>query len=156
MEKQPDNANAVVRPPIALLLAFLLGLLAAWLHPLKVVPAAVPNGLLGAFIVVDGLALFVWAIMTMTQAGTRVETVQPSTAIVAAGPYRFSRNPIYLAMMVALVGLAIGFNNGWILAALVVFYLIIRYGVVAREEAYLRRKFGDVYLSYKSQVRRWL
>ena len=156
MDNQPDNANAVVRPPIALLLAFLLGLLADWLHPLKFVPAAVPNGLLGAVIVVDGLALFVWAIMTMTQAGTRVETVQPTTAIVAAGPYRFSRNPIYLAMMVALVGLAIGFNNGWILAALVVFYLIIRYGVVAREEAYLRRKFGDVYLSYKSQVRRWL
>lgn len=156
MDSQPDNANAVVRPPIVLLFVFLLGLLADWFYPLKLVPAAVPNVLLGAFIFVDGLALFVWAIVTMRRAGTRVETVQPTTAIVAAGPYRFSRNPIYLAMMAGLVGLAIGFNNGWMLVALVAFFLIIRYGVVVREEAYLARKFGDVYLGYKSQVRRWL
>jgi len=156
MDNQPDNANAVVRPPLVLLLAFLLGLLADWLYPLKFVPAAVPNVLLGTFIFVDGLALFVWAIVTMRRAGTRVETVQPTTAIVAAGPYRFSRNPIYLAMMAGLAGLAIGFNNGWMLVALAAFYLVMRHGVVAREEAYLARKFGDVYLGYKSQVRRWL
>src|ERR1041385_25796 len=156
MDSQSDNANAVVRPPLALLLAFLLGLIADWLHPFKLVPAAVPNVLLGAFIFVDGLALFAWAIMTMTRAGPRVETVQPTTAIVTAGPYRFSRNPIYLAMLIGLVGLAIGFNTGWILVALVGFYLVIRYGVIAREEAYLARKFGDVYLDYKSRVRRWV
>ena len=156
MDNQSDNANAVVRPPIALLLAFLLGLIADWLYPFKLLPAAVPNVLLGAFIFVDGLALFVWAIMTMRYAGTRVETVQPTTAIVIAGPYRFSRNPIYLAMMIGLVGLAIGFNTGWILVALIAFYLLIRYGVIAREEAYLTRKFGEVYLGYKSRVRRWV
>ena len=73
----------------------------------------------------------------------------------AEGPYRFSRNPIYLAMMLGLVGLAIAFKP-WILVALLAFYAVTRYGVIAREEAYLTRKFGDVYRGYQSQVRRWL
>ena len=97
-----------------------------------------------------------WAITTIRRAGTRVETTQPTTTIVAEGPYRFSRNPIYLAMGLGLVGLAIGFNTVWILVALAAFYLVVRYGVIAREEANLERKFGAVYLDYKSRVRRWL
>ena len=72
------------------------------------------------------------------------------------GPYRFTRNPIYLGMVLGQIGVAVAFDSLWILATLVVFYLVIRYGVVAREEAYLERKFGDVYLGYKSRVRRWL
>ena len=115
MDNQPDNANAVVRPPIMLLSAFLLGLLADWLYPLKFVPAAVPNVLLGSFIFIDGLALVVWAITTIRAAGTHVQTSQPTTAIVAEGPYRFSRNPIYLGMFLGLIGLAIAFNTIWIL-----------------------------------------
>ena len=156
MDNQPDNANAVVRPPIMLLLAFLLGLLADWLYPLKFVPAAVPNVLLGSFIFIDGFALVVWAITTIRAAGTHVQTTQPTTAIVAEGPYRFSRNPIYLGMFLGLIGLAIAFNTIWILVALLAFYAVIRYGVIAREEAYLTRKFGDVYRGYQAQVRRWL
>jgi protein-S-isoprenylcysteine O-methyltransferase Ste14 len=80
----------------------------------------------------------------------------PTTAIVESGPYRFSRNPIYLAMFIGLVGLAFAFDNLWILIALVPFALVIRYGVVAREEAYLERKFGNRYGGYRSRVRRWL
>ncbi len=156
MADQPDKANAIVRPPIALLLAFLAGLLADWLVPLKLLPASVPNVLLGSFIFIDGFALVVWAITTIRAAGTHVQTTQPTTAIVAEGPYRFSRNPIYLGMFLGLIGLAIAFNTIWILVALVAFYLVIRYGVIAREEAYLTRKFGDVYRGYQAQVRRWL
>jgi protein-S-isoprenylcysteine O-methyltransferase Ste14 len=59
-------------------------------------------------------------------------------------------------MVLGLIGLAIAFDSLSILAALVLFYLVIRYGVIGREEAYLERKFGDVYLGYKSRVRRWL
>jgi protein-S-isoprenylcysteine O-methyltransferase Ste14 len=58
-------------------------------------------------------------------------------------------------MLLGQTGIAIGFDNLWVLAMLVPFYLVIRYGVVAREEAYLERKFGDVYLGYKSPFRRW-
>src|SRR5205823_4083927 len=156
MADEPDKANAIVRPPIALLLAFLAGLLADWLYPLKLLPVSMPHVLLGSFIFVDGLALAVWAITTIRAAGTHVETTQPTTAIVANGPYRFSRNPIYLGMFLGLIGLAIAFDNVWLLIALVPFALVIRYGVVAREEAYLERKFGDVYRGYRARVRRWL
>jgi hypothetical protein len=66
------------------------------------------------------------------------------------------RNPIYLGMFMALIGLAMVFDNPWLLMMLVPFALVIRYGVVAREEVYLERKFGDVYRGYRSRVRRWL
>jgi protein-S-isoprenylcysteine O-methyltransferase Ste14 len=80
----------------------------------------------------------------------------PTTTIVDTGPYRFTRNPIYLGMVLGLIGLAIALNSLWLLLTLVPFVLAIRYGVVAREEAYLERKFGDVYRGYRSRVRRWL
>jgi protein-S-isoprenylcysteine O-methyltransferase Ste14 len=92
----------------------------------------------------------------MRRAGTRFETTQPSSRIVTAGPYRFTRNPIYTGMFILLTGLATAFNSLWLLVALALFYPVIRYGVVAREEAYLERKFGDAYLDYKASVRRWL
>src|SRR5262249_2041430 len=80
----------------------------------------------------------------------------PPPATVESGPYRFTRNPIYLGLFLGLIGLAIAFDNLWLLIMLVPFALVIRYGVVAREEAYLERKFGDVYRGYRSRVRRWL
>ncbi len=90
------------------------------------------------------------------QARTQIQTTQPTTTIVEEGPYRFTRNPIYLGMVLGLIGLAVAFNSLWLFVLLVPFYLVIRYGVVAREEAYLDRKFGDVYLAYKARVGRWL
>ena len=102
------------------------------------------------------VVLFVWAIVTITRAGSNVPTNRPTTTIVEAGPYRFTRNPIYLGMFLGLIGLAIAFDNLWLLTMLVPFALVIRYGVVAHEEAYLERKFSDVYRGYRSRVRRWL
>lgn len=69
---------------------------------------------------------------------------------------RFTRNPIYLGMVLGLIGLAIAINSLWLLMTLVPFALVIRYGVITREEAYLERKFGDVYRHYRARVRRWL
>jgi len=80
----------------------------------------------------------------------------PGSRSTGSRPYRFTRNPIYLAMFLGLIGLAIAFDNLWLLMMLVPFALVVRYGVVAREEAYLERKFGDVYRGYRSRVRRWL
>jgi protein-S-isoprenylcysteine O-methyltransferase Ste14 len=98
-------------------------------------------------------ALVAWAIATITRAGSNVPTSLPTTTIVDTGPYRFTRNPIYLGMVLGLIGLAIALKSLW---TLVPFALVIRYGVVAREEAYLERKFGDVYRRYRARVRRWL
>jgi protein-S-isoprenylcysteine O-methyltransferase Ste14 len=160
MNDTPATAQVIIRPPLAWALAVLAGLVLDWLVPLPFLPADLPEswhaGWLGALVFVLALALAVWALDTITRAGSNVPTNRPTTAIVESGPYRFTRNPIYLGMFGGLVGLAIAFDNLWLLLMLVPFALVIRYGVVAREEAYLERKFGDVYRRYRRRVRRWL
>ena len=151
-----DTANVIIRPPLAWGLAVIAGLALNSFVPWPFLPADVPAGWLGALVFVLALALFAWAIVTMTKAGSNVPTNRPTTTIVESGPYRFTRNPIYLGMFLGLVGVALAFDNLWLLVTLVPFALIIRYGVVAREEAYLDRKFGEVYRGYRSRVRRWL
>lgn len=156
MQNTTDTSNAAIRPPIAWALAFVLGLALDRLYPMPFVAASIPAAWVGSAIFACGLALGIWAIVTIRKAGTRVETNRPTTAIVASGPYRFTRNPIYVGMFLGHSGLAVGFDTLWLLATLVLFYFVIRYGVIAREEAYLERKFAGVYLDYKSRVRRWL
>ena len=156
MNKSIDTPNEVIRPPVAWALAFLVGLGLHWLFPLPFVPASVPHAWLGAVVFAVAFALAIWAIVRIRKANTRVETNKPTTTIVTSGPFRFTRNPIYTGMFLGQIGFAIGLDDLWFLATLVPFYLVIRYGVIAREEAYLERKFGAVYLNYKSRVRRWL
>jgi protein-S-isoprenylcysteine O-methyltransferase Ste14 len=156
MTDTADTAQVVVRPPIAWALAVLVGFALDWLMPLPFMPPAVSAGWLGGALFAIALALFAWAIATVTRAGSHVPTNMPTTTIVDSGPYGFTRNPIYLAMFLGLVGFAVGFDSIWLLVVLVPFALVIRYGVVAREEAYLERKFGDVYRRYLARVRRWL
>ena len=156
MADTTDTAHVIIRPPLAWGLAAIAGLALDRLVPLPFLPADVPAGWLGALVFVLALALFAWAIVTMTKAGSNIPTNRPTTTIVESGPYRFTRNPIYLGMFLGLVGLALAFDNLWLLVMLVPFALLIHYGVVAREEAYLNRKFGEVYRGYRSRVRRWL
>jgi protein-S-isoprenylcysteine O-methyltransferase Ste14 len=156
MDDTADTAQVIIRPPLAWGLAVMAGLALDWLVPLPFLPAGLPAGWLGTMVVVLALALFAWAIVTVTGAGSNVPTNRPTISIVESGPYRFTRNPIYLGMFLGLIGLAIAFDTLWLLMMLVPFALVIRYGVVAREEAYLERKFGDVYRGYRSRVRRWL
>jgi len=156
MSDATDTARVIVRPPLAWLLAVAGGLALDRLVPLPFMPAWLPAEWLGGALFVLALALFAWAITTMTRAGSNVPTNKPTTSIVDKGPYRVTRNPIYLAMVLGLIGLGIGFDSLWLLATLVPFFFVIHYGVVAREEAYLERKFGDVYRGYRARVRRWL
>jgi len=156
MSDMADTANVIIRPPIAWALAVVVALALQWLMPLPFLPAAVPAGWIGGAVLAIALALAASAIATLTRAGSNVHTTMPTTTIVDAGPYRFTRNPIYLGMIVGLIGLSIAFDSLWLLVALIPFALVIRHGVIAREEAYLERKFGDVYRRYRSRVRRWL
>jgi protein-S-isoprenylcysteine O-methyltransferase Ste14 len=156
MSDAKDNANVLIPPPVAWALVFLIGLGLDWVRPLSFVPAGIPRIWIGGIVVAIGVALVVWALVTFRKAGTRVEPYKPTTVIVAHGPFALTRNPIYLGMFLGQIGLAVGFDSLWVLAMLVPFFLVIRYGVVAREEAYLERKFGQVYLEYRSRTRRWL
>jgi protein-S-isoprenylcysteine O-methyltransferase Ste14 len=156
MNESIDNPNVVIPPPIAWALAIVAGLGLGRLYPLRFVAASIPRAWVGGGLFAVGFALAIWAIVTFLKAGTRFETNKPATTVVTHGPYRFGRNPIYIGMFLGLTGLAIGFDDLWVLAMLAPFYLVIRHGVIAREEAYLERKFGAIYLGYKSRVRRWL
>ncbi|MEI2298481.1 methyltransferase family protein [Ensifer sp. MJa1] len=151
-----DRSGAIVRPPIAWLAAVGGGLLLDGAYPLPFLGGATAGRLVGVCIFLAGLALLLWAATTFRRAGTEIQTTQPTTAIVETGPYRFTRNPIYIGMFLGLIGLALAFDSVWLVILLVPFYLVIRYGVVAREEAYLERKFESRYLAYKARVRRWL
>jgi protein-S-isoprenylcysteine O-methyltransferase Ste14 len=156
MAETVDRPNVVIPPPIPWALAILAGLVVGWLYPLQFVPASIPRAWVGGGLFVLAVALAVWAVVTIRKAGTQFDVHKPTTTIVENGPYRFTRNPIYLGMFLSQAGIAIGFDDLWVLATLVPFYFVIRHGVVAREEAYLERKFGTVYRGYKSRVRRWL
>lgn len=156
MSEAGDSANVLIPPPIAWAIAVVVGLGLDWLQPLPFLPAALPRTWIGGGLLLLGFLLVLWAFRTMRRAGTRVEPYKPTTAIVERGPFGFSRNPIYSGMLLGLVGVAIACNTLWLLLMLLPFYLVIRFGVIAREEAYLARKFGAVYLGYKSRVRRWI
>jgi protein-S-isoprenylcysteine O-methyltransferase Ste14 len=156
MSQDTDHSSVIVRPPLAWALAVLAGLTADWLRPVPLVPTLDSRTWIGGAVFSFGFALASSAIGTLRKAGTRVETNKPTTAIVEDGSYRFSRNPIYIGMLLGQTGLAIGFDSMWLLATMAPFYIVVRYGVIAREETYLERKFGAVYLDYKSRVRRWI
>jgi protein-S-isoprenylcysteine O-methyltransferase Ste14 len=156
MDDTADTAQVIIHPPVAWGLAVLAGLALNWLVPLPFLPAGMPVGWLGGAVFVLALALGVSAVITMIRAGSNVPTNRPTTTIVEHGPYRFTRNPIYLGMFLGQIGLATAFNNLWLLITLVPFALVVRYGVVAREEVYLARKFNDLYRGYCVRVRRWL
>ena len=111
---------------------------------------------LGVPLVAVAIALFSYSVAKFRAAGTPVPARKPTTVIVRTGPYRFSRNPIYLAFSVFQLGIAIWANSVWLLATLVGAVALVHYVVIRREEQYLERKFGAQYLDYKASVRRWL
>ena len=105
---------------------------------------------------VVAIALLSSAVAKFRASGTPVPARKPTTVIVRTGPYRFSRNPIYLAFSLLQLGIAIWVNSLWLLATLVAAVALIHYVVVPKEEQYLERRFGTQYLEYKASVRRWL
>ncbi len=152
----PEVANlGVVRPPLIYLLAITGGLMLGFARPL----AFLPSGLelpLGSAIVSGSVVLFFSSVRTFRAAGTPVPGNRPTTAIVRSGPYRFSRNPIYLAFSLLQLGIAAWTNNLWLVAALIAAIALMTMVVIPREEQYLERKFGTEYLDYKASVRRWV
>jgi len=152
---RPDHPGVITHPPFLYAGALVVGALLDRLIPL---PVLAPGGGLVPGVVLIGLAggLAGWCFGLFRRAGTNVPTHKPATAVVTDGPYRFSRNPIYIALTTLSVGIAIWVNSWWMLGLLIPTFVIMNIGVVDREERYLAAKFGDAYLSYKARVRRWL
>jgi protein-S-isoprenylcysteine O-methyltransferase Ste14 len=96
------------------------------------------------------------ALRQFIRAGTHPEPWKPTTALVTDGPYRFSRNPMYLGFTFIYLGVACWVNTAWPVVLLPLVLLVMQYGVILREEAYLERKFGEEYRAFRRRVRRWL
>jgi len=156
MSDQTDAPNVVIHPPIALAIALVLAFALNWILPLPFVPPTIPHIQLGVLFVIGALLIVRWAVVTFRRARTNLLTSQAATTIVSNGPFAYSRNPIYVGALIGMVGAAVALDSLWFLVALVVIWVVLRYGVIAREETYLERKFGQPYLEYKSKVRRWL
>lgn len=144
----------LLRPPLVLLAAAILGVALNWIWPLRLFPSALV--LAGPVIVFAALLLFVLSLREFRSAGTSVRGTERTTAIVCTGPYRFSRNPIYLAFVLFLLGLTLWLNNLWLLVTLAGFASVISILVIPREERFLERNFQGQYSEYKATVRRWL
>ena len=153
---ETGTAGVIARPPLLFLSALLIGLALDNLLPLPVALPGVLRAVLGAILILAGLALAAAGIRGFGQAGTPVPTNEPSRALVTSGIHGRSRNPIYLGLFALYLGLGVALGSPWILVLVLPLAAVIRYGVVAREEAYLERLFGDAYRTYKSRVRRWL
>jgi protein-S-isoprenylcysteine O-methyltransferase Ste14 len=92
----------------------------------------------------------------MLRAGVNPEPHQPTAALVTPGPFRYTRNPIYLTFTLFFAGFALLTRNLWLLPLLLAVLVVMHYGVITREERYLARRFGDAYHAYCARVRRWL
>ena len=153
-----DYADVVVKPPILFLGAILLGCLLSWIVPLGPGLGAA-NALalsVGGALAAVGLALFVVSVREFRRAGTSVVPGEPSTVLLDRGPYRYTRNPIYISFIVFYFGMAIMLTSTWMLLLLIPVLIVLQRGVVEREEAYLQSKFGEAYRKYQARVPRWL
>lgn len=151
---QTDNPGAIVWPPLLLGVVVCAVLLLGWLWPLPISPKPIVFWV-GVALLLLGAALNVWGALSMRGAGTNISPLLPATALVTSGPFRFSRNPLYLAGSILLLGLALALNNLWGMLALIPLSVVMHYGVILREERYLEEKFGERYRRYRLTVRRY-
>jgi protein-S-isoprenylcysteine O-methyltransferase Ste14 len=153
-----DYADVVIKPPILFMSALLLGSLLSWIIPLG---PGLGSANIRALAAGGALALIAFALLAVSvrefrRAGTSVVPGEPSTVLLESGPYRFTRNPIYIAFVILYFGLAIMLTSAWMLVLLIPVLIILQRGVVEREEAYLQSKFGEAYRKYQARVPRWL
>lgn len=147
--------RGIVRPPWVYVGAIALGLLLHGAWPVGLVSGEV-SGPLGSTTALVAVALFVSAVRTLRAAGTPVPGDRPTTTIVRTGPYRYSRNPVYLAFSLLHLGVACWVNSLWLLVTFAPAVALMSFVVIPREERYLERRFPSEYLPYKAAVRRWL
>lgn len=151
-----DVPGVVAPPPFLYAGTLLLGLGLDRLWPLSPLLPRVPALAAGAGLLLAAGGLAVSAFRTMARARTNVNPYAPTTAIVTTGPFRFSRNPIYLSLMLLYLGVTLLCNALWPWVLLVPLLTVMHWGVIAREERYLDGKFGGEYRQYQRRVRRWL
>jgi protein-S-isoprenylcysteine O-methyltransferase Ste14 len=156
MRRSTDVPDIIVLPPVLVGGTLLIGVLihyAFWTVPLMPTVLARVLGVI-AFTSAGVLAHF--AHLAMKRAGTNVLPTQPTLALATDGPYRFSRNPLYIAAVGVYLGITLWVNGLAPLLLMIPMAWLLHWGIVLREERYLKAKFGNTYESYQTSVRRWI
>ena len=153
-----DTAGVKILPPIVYLAGLVVGYAIWWFWPVPVVPAewSFAVRVVGGVAVVLGFWVTLSAVAMFNRIGEDANPMEPTNALTFDGPYRFTRNPMYLGMALILGGLALLGNALWPLLALIPVIFFIRTQVIDKEERYLERKFGAEYRDFKVRVRRWI
>lgn len=157
MNTTPDRARIIAPPPLIGLLCIVLGFVARHFRPLRlsVQPSSIQFAA-GVLLLAAAICVIGFARRAFIEHGTHPNPYRPTKALVENGLFRFSRNPIYLAFLLLVLAFALLANSLWFVIAAVVVFVALHFGVVKREEEYLRTKFGHPYELYCSRVRRWL
>ena len=153
-----DSPDILVFPPLVFFGAIVVAVAAQWLIPINFLPTGgtLSMILLGIALVAFALWIAIGGAAAFKNAGTNVNPREETLVIVSDGPYRITRNPMYLGMVLFQFGLALTFSLDWSVIAGVAAWGILHFGVVLREEAYLTKKFGESYLGFLKKRRRWL
>ena len=149
-----STAGVIAPPPVLYAVPLAIGLLLQRWHPIPILtpPIATFLGIVCVGLGFVGLP----AVLAFRRAQTSPKPWVPSTALVTTGPYRFTRNPMYLGFTLLYLGAALWTNAAWPLLFLPIVLVVMHYGVIVREEAYMARTFGEDYQRYRQRVRRWL
>lgn len=152
--EQSRNSPCVIAcPPLIFLAALGIGWFLNWLTPL-LLPS--PWHIAGGALILAGFSLGSWGYYALRRAGTAVRPDRPVTALVTDGPYRYTRNPLYIGLTTIYLGIALSTGVLWLLITLVPVLAVMNWKIVRREEQFLEAKFGDAYRNYKVRVRRWV
>lgn len=162
-EERPEQANGgedVARPlapaPVIYAIGLALGIVLGQLIPLGLFPSRLIAFGVGWPCVAAGLALSVWSALVMRKSRESPDPRVPTSAVVSDGPFRLSRNPMYVAFTIGYVGLSLVLNTAWPVTLLPLVIAALHFGIVRREERYLEHRLGRPYWEYCRQVRRWL
>jgi protein-S-isoprenylcysteine O-methyltransferase Ste14 len=150
-----DAPSVKIIPPLVYLAGIVIGFLASIWMPTKVVPNLLA-WTVGGILVFCGAVLTGSAVLKFKDAGTTVRPDRAASTLVIAGPYKITRNPMYLGLAFVYAGIAIAGQSVWALILLAVVLIIVQRGAIEPEEAFLEKRFGADYLSYKEKVRRWI
>jgi protein-S-isoprenylcysteine O-methyltransferase Ste14 len=153
----PDVAGVIALPPLIFLAFLVAATVLEAVVPLPLLAGhALARYLAGAALAVCGLVLIAMGTSRFVAAGTNIPPNLPTTALVVDGIYERTRNPLYLGTTLIYLGLSVAAGSLWAIVLVVPLLWVINVGVIAREERYLERKFGDAYRAYKGRVRRWV
>lgn len=155
----PDAARVRVFPPGVPLITILLGQVLQQIWPIAQsleLPRILRFGIGGLLVLGAMLGLGFRAVRTMRATGQNENPWKPSPSLIESGPYRFTRNPMYLQMVIVCIGSALLLRNPWILLLTPLAAWVLERFAIRPEEEYLERKFGAEYLAYKERVRRWI